>query len=93
MQYLKIANAVKASMIDYFTNTINSDQLIDRVIKPLVKVSEKQQERVKELLQEAHDEFADWLHSGDEDVTIEEIRRLENLIDEKYSLKIQEIFV
>ena len=90
---MKIANAVKASMIDYFTNTINSDQLIDRAIRPLVKVSEKQQERVKELLEEAHDEFTDWLHYGDEDVTIEEIRRLESIIDEKYSLKIQEIFV
>jgi alpha-L-arabinofuranosidase len=90
---MKIANAVKASMIDYFTNTINSDQLIDRAIRPLVKVSEKQQERVKELLREAHDEFTDWLHNGDEDVTIEEIRLLESIIDEKYSLKIQEIFV
>lgn len=90
---MKIANAVKSAMIDYFTNTISADQLIEKAIKPIVEVSDAQHEQVAELLKDAHDEFTDWLNDGGEEPTIEEIRRLELEIDEKYSLKIQELFV
>lgn len=89
----QIANAVKSQMIDYFTNTIDSDTLIDRAIVPISDVSGIKRGQITELLEDAHGEFTDWLNDGGEEPTIAEIRRLEAQIDEKYSIKIQNLFI
>lgn len=93
MKNNQIANAVKSQMIDYFTNTIDSDTLIDRAIAPISDVSGIKRGQITELLEDAHGEFTDWLNDGGEEPTIAEIRRLEAQIDEKYSIKIQNLFI
>ena len=77
----QVVEVVSNNVVDYFANSITSSDFVQKHIKPIVKVSEEQAEKISDILAEYN---RDWDNADcdAEGATQEQDIELDRIIDE-----------